>query len=87
MGEKNIYILAWDINPILSYTWYCIQAVKRGQNIVCNGTHTQSSSDVIVMSVMSSCNIASQHIQELLGAYFEFNGDQEKEFIICVMLG
>ena len=39
--------------------------------------------------MMSSCYITSRHNQELLGAYFEnkkakFNGEQEKESIICV---
>ena len=41
------------------------------------------------VKVTSSCHVTSQHIQELLGAIFQtknvvFNGEQEKESIICV---
>ena len=37
----------------------------------------------------SSCTITSQRFQELLEAYskIKFNGEQEKESIICVMDG
>ena len=42
--------------------------------------------------VMSSSDIVSQYIQELLGAYFEienvvFNGEQENKLIFCVRVG
>ena len=30
-----------------------------------------------------SCYIACQRIQELLGAYSQLNGEQEKEFTVC----
>ena len=44
------------------------------------------------VKMTSSCDNASQHVQERLGTYFkfknaEFNGVQEKESIICVRMG
>ena len=41
------------------------------------------------VNVMVSSNFALQPIQELLEAYFKikFNGEQEKESIICVGMG
>ena len=44
-------------------------------------------SDIIVVSVKSSCNLASQRPQELINKNAEFNGELENESIICVKMG
>ena len=50
-----------------------------GCTLVVLNSHTSSSSDVIVVKVTSPCHVASQHVQEHLGALFKtFNGEQEK---------
>ena len=54
----------------LSYPCYLTQAFTRGWFIGCIGTHAHGH-QVHEVKMMSSCDIASQHIQGLLEAYFK----------------
>ena len=64
----------------------------RASCIGCIGTHANGRqvTRLCYVVVTSSCEIASQHIQGLLEAYFKVqknSGEQEKESIIHVRVG
>ena len=63
-----------------------VRAVREGCTLVVLELSIWSSSDVVVVSVISSCNLAFQRLLEHMNKNAESNGKQGNKSIICVRM-